>query len=114
MKIHLTLIAVALFAFGLIGCSKQPQSKAVTALKSYDLGVVDVSDGIQTTKDLGDGRVCVITPALQKDGSMILNMTLEESGKVLEKFRTQFDKHTSGFTMSVGHFSIAMNPRIKT
>jgi hypothetical protein len=114
MKIHLTLIAIGLFAFGLIGCSKQPQGKAVAALKTYDLGVVDVSDGIQTTNDLGDGRVCVITPALQKDGSMILNMKLEESGKVLEKFRAQFDKHTTGFTMRVGHFSIAMNPRIKT
>jgi hypothetical protein len=113
MKRHLLSIAIALFAFGLLGCSKQPQHKAEAPSKAYNLGVVEVSDGVQTTHDLGDGRVCVITPALQKDGSMMLNMSLEESGNVLEKFRAQFDKHTTGFTMRVGDFSIAMNPRVK-
>jgi len=113
MKILLTLLAVALLAFGLIGCSKQPQSKAAVALKNYDLGLVDVSDGIHTMHDLGDGRVCVIAPVLQKDGSMILNMKLEESGKVLEEFRTQFDKPCSGFTIGNGGFSITMKPHIK-
>lgn len=114
MKKHLTLIAITLFAFGLIGCSKQPQGQAAAPSKVYDLGVVEISDGIQTKHDLGDGRVCVITPALQKDGSMILNMRLEESGKVVTKFRAQYDRSTTGFTMRVGDFSIGMNPRIKS
>jgi hypothetical protein len=113
MKKHLTIIAIALFAFGLIGCSKQSQHKAEDPSKVYNLGVVEESDGVQTTHDLGDGMVCVITPSLQKDGSMMLNMSLEESGKVLEKFSAQFDRHTPGFTMRVGDFSIAMNPRVK-
>ena len=86
---------------------------AAAAEKAYDLGVVDVSDAIQTTHDLGGGRVCVITPALQQDGSMILNMQLEESGRVLERFRAEIDKHTTGFKMKAGHFTIAINPRVK-
>jgi hypothetical protein len=113
MKKYLTLIAITLFAFGLIGCSKQAQGKAAAPSKVYDLGVVEISDGIQTKHDLGDGRVCAITPALQKDGSMILNMRLEESGRLVTKFRVQFDKSTTGFTMRDGDFSIAMKPRIK-
>lgn len=113
MKIHLTLIAVGLFAFGVIGCSKQPQGKSVAALKTYDLGVVDVSDGIQTTNDLGDGRVCVITPAFQKDGGIKLNMRLEESGRLLDKFQAQFTGHCTGITMRDGDFSISISPRVK-
>lgn len=113
MKKYLTLIVVALFALGLTGCSKQSQHKAEAPSKVYNLGVVEVSDGIQTKHDLGDGRVCVVTPAFQKDGSIILNMMLEESGKFVTKFRAQYDSSTTGFTMRVGDFSIAMNPRAK-
>lgn len=112
MKKYLTLMAVTVFAFGLIGCSKQAQGKATAPSKVYDLGVVEISDGIQTKHDLGDGTVCVITPALQKDGTMILNMRLEESGRLLTKCRAHFDKGTTGFTMRDGDFSITMKPRV--
>ncbi len=88
MKRHLLSIVVALLTFELLGCSKQSQQKVdkvETPSKTYNLGMVEVSDGVQITHDLGDGKVCVITPALQKDGSMMLNMSLEESGKILDE-----------------------------
>src|ERR1035438_10324082 len=89
MKNRTSLIALALLALAFAGCSKHSSAAAVAHPKVYDLGVVEVSDGIQSRHDLGGGRVCIITPAIQKDGSVFLSMSVEESGKVLASPRAQ-------------------------
>ena len=111
MKYRTSLIALALFALAFTSCSKHSPDAAASQ-KVYDLGVVEVSDGIQSRHDLGGGRVCIITPAIQKDGSVLLSMRIEESGKLLQQMRA----HTGAdmaFQMSVGDLSIGMKPHIK-
>src|ERR1035437_6724078 len=83
MKYHTPLIIAALLASLFTGCSKHSPSAAAGS-KVTALGVVEVSDGVQSRHDLGGGRVCLITPAIRKDGSIFLALQIEEAGKVLE------------------------------
>ena len=112
MKHRTSLIALALLALAFAGCSKHSPDAVVASPKVYDLGVVEVSDGIQSRHDLGGGRVCIITPAIQKDGSILLSMKIEESGKVLQSLRAR-TRSDMPFQMSVGDISIGMKPHIK-
>jgi hypothetical protein len=112
MRNRSSLIVLALLALAFAGCSKHPPVAAIEHPKVYDLGVVEVSDGIQSRHDLGDGRVCIITPAVQKDGSVLLSMQIEESGRLLQQMRAQ-TRSDMPFSMSVGDLSIGMNPHIK-
>ena len=112
MKCRTALIAVALLAFTFASCSKHSPDATVAGPKVQDLGVVEVSDGVQTRHDLGGGRVCIITPTIQKDGSILLSMRVEESGKLLQQMRAQ-TKPDVPFRISVGDINIGMNPRIK-
>jgi hypothetical protein len=110
---HLTsLIALTLLPLAFAGCSKNPPNAAGARLEVYDFGVVEVSDGIPNRHDLGGGRVCIITPAIQKDGSVLLSMRVEESGKVVQLMRAQ-TRSDMQFQISGGGLSIAMNPHIK-
>ena len=110
MKNRTSLIALALLAFVFDGCSKHSPDAARP--KVQDLGVVEVSDGIQSRHDLGGGRVCIITPAIQKDGSVLLSMSLEESGKVLALPRAQ-TKSDMPVQISVGDIGVGLTPHIK-
>ena len=89
MNHRTSLIALALLVLAFAGCSKHSPGAAVAGPKVYDLGVVEVSDGIQSRHDLGGGRVCIITPAIQKDGSVLLSMRIEASGKLMQQMRAQ-------------------------
>src|ERR1019366_9672563 len=89
MKNRTSLIPLTLLALTFAGCSKHSPDAAAAHPKVQDLGVVEVSDGIQTRHDLGGGRVCIITPTVQKDGSVLLSMSIEEAGKVLASPRAQ-------------------------
>ena len=111
MKHRTSLIALTLLVLAFAGCSKHSPDAAARS-KVYDLGVVEVSDGIQSRHDLGGGRVCIITPAIQKDGSVLLSMRVEESGKLLQLMRAQ-TRSDMPFQMSVGDLSIGMKPHIK-
>lgn len=112
MKYRTSIIALALLALTFASCSKHSPDATVAGPKVQDLGVVEVSDGVQSRHDLGGGRVCIITPAIQKDGSILLSMRVEESGKLLQQMRAQ-TKSDVPFQISVGDISIGMNPRIK-
>ena len=112
MKNRISLIALALLALAFAGCSKHSPAAAVTHPKVYDLGVVEVSDGIQSRHDLGGGRVCIITPAIQKDGSVLLSMSVEESGNVLASPRAQ-TRSDMPVQISVGDIGIGLTPHIK-
>ncbi len=112
MKYHTSLIILALLALIFASCSKHSPDATVAGPKLQDLGVVEVSDGVQSRHDLGGGRVCIITPAIQKDGSILLSMRVEESGKLLQQMRAQ-TKSDVPFEISVGDICIGMNPRIK-
>jgi len=112
MKHHISLIALTLFSLAFIGCSKHSPDAALARQKVYDLGVVEVSDGIQSRHDLDGDRVCIITPAIQKDGSVLLSMRIEESGKLLQLMRAQTGNNIP-FQMTVGDLSIGMKPHIK-
>ena len=112
MKHRTSLIALTLLVLAFAGCSKHSPDAAAARSKVYDLGVVEVSDGIQSRHDLGGGRVCIITPAIQKDGSVLLSMRVEESGKLLQLMRAQ-TRSDIPFQMSVGDLSIGMKPHIK-
>lgn len=112
MKHRTSPITLVLLALAFAGCSKRSPDAAGARPKVYDLGVVEVSDGIQSRHDLGGGRVCIITPAVQKNGSVLLSLRVEESGKLLQLMRAQ-TRSDLPFQMSVGDLSIGMNPHIK-
>src|ERR1035438_9782656 len=112
MKNRTSLIALTSLALAFAGCSKHSPDAAVAHPKVQDLGVVEVSDGIQTRHDLGGGRVCIITPAIQKDGSVLLSMSVEESGKVLASPRAQ-TRSDMPLQISVGDIGIGLTPHIK-
>ena len=79
MKYHTSLITAALFAALFTACSKRPQDAAAVHPKAPDLGVVEVSDGIESRHDLGGGRVCVIKPTVKKGGSVLLAILIQET-----------------------------------
>lgn len=107
-----SLIALTLLALTLTGCSKHPPDAAAAHPKIQDLGVVEVTDGITTRHELSGGRVCIVTPAIQMDGSVLLTMSIEQNDEVLAKPRA---KTGSGvpFQISVGDVGIGMTPVIK-
>jgi hypothetical protein len=112
MKNRAPLIITALFISLLIGCSKH-SSVAVTALpKVYNLGVVEVSDGIVSRHDLGDGRVWIVTPAIQKDGSLLIALRIEQDGKLLSAPRVS-TKSDQGFEIMVGDVGVGFTPHLK-
>jgi hypothetical protein len=111
VKHRASLTALALLALTFVGCSKHSRDATVAGPQVRDLGVVEVSDGVQSRHDLGGGRVCVITPAIQKDGSVLLSMSIEESGKVLAKPRAQ-TRSGVPFQVSIGDIGIGMTPVI--
>src|SRR5277367_1382632 len=88
MKTRTSLIILASLTLALAGCSKH--SSGTTANQGVsDLGVIEVSDGVQIQRDLGSGRVCTIMPAIQKDGSVLLSLKITQDGKLLAAPRIQ-------------------------
>jgi hypothetical protein len=112
MKYRASLVALALLALTFAGCSRHPPGKTVAGPKVQDLGVVEVLDGVQSRHELGGGRICFITPTIQKDGSLLLSMSIEEAGKVLTRPRVQTASGMA-FQISVGDIGIGMTPVIK-
>jgi hypothetical protein len=112
MKNRTSLIALISLALAFAGCSKRSPDAGVAHPKVQDLGVVEVSDGIQTRHDIGGGRVCIITPTIQKDGSILLSMRIEEGGKVLASPRAQ-TKTDMPVHFSVGDIGVGLTPHIK-
>jgi hypothetical protein len=117
MKYRTSLIPLAFLALAFAGCSSPSPDAArpATALaypKHHDLGIVEVSDGIPSRHDLGGGRVCIITPAILKDGSIFLSMSVEKSGKVL----ASPSAHTGSDVpvwYSRGDISFGLTPHLK-
>jgi hypothetical protein len=107
------LIPLAALALTLAGCSTPPPD-TVTGAKPgvLDLGVIEVSDGVQSRHDLGGGRICVITPDVQEDGEMVLSMSVEEAGKVLVRPRVQ-TRSGVPFQFFVGDVTVHMRPVVK-
>ena len=70
MKKYISLVVLASFILSLAGCSKHSPTSAVP--QTTDLGVVEVSDGIPSSHRLADGRACVMTPTILKDGRVKL------------------------------------------
>ena len=88
-------------------------SDAVTAFpKVYNLGVVEISDGIVSRHDLGDGRVCIVTPTIQKDGSLLLALRIEQDGKLLSSPSVR-TKPNQGFEFTVGDVGVGFTPHLK-
>lgn len=117
MKYRTPLIALALLALAVAGCSKHSPDAAVAPPKVQDFGVVEVSDGVIIHRDLGDGRVCSIKPTVNKDGSVLLAMTIEvikwpDTNQILAKMKVvTFPDRAVEFT---DHgFGIGLTPHIK-
>jgi hypothetical protein len=79
MKYHTPLITAALLVSLFTGCSKH--SPTAASPKVTDLGIVEFSDKTPIRRDLGGGKVCVITPTMITNGSarqVMLAMTIEQ------------------------------------
>jgi len=111
MKTRTSLVVLASLAFALVGCSKHTAATKA-AQNTWNVGVVEVSDGVQIQRDLSGGRVCTIIPAVQKDGSVLMNLTLTQNGKLLTKARIQTGSDREA-VMTVGDISIDVTPHIK-
>ena len=59
------------------GCSRR--SPAAAQPTRTDLGVIEIADGKPSSHILSDGRVCVITPTILKDGNIELTTTINET-----------------------------------
>jgi hypothetical protein len=77
MKKYISLVVLASFILALAGCSKHLPTTAVP--KTTDLGVVEVSDGIPSSHRLADGRACVMTPTVLKDGRVKLGIRVGDT-----------------------------------
>jgi hypothetical protein len=73
MKNNTPLIIAALLISLFTGCSKHSQSANSIPV---NLGVVEVSDGVPSIHDIGDGKVCIVVPTIQKDGSVKIDITV--------------------------------------
>ena len=111
MKNHTSLIVAALVGLLIVGCSKHAQGTA-DAQKSFNLGVVEVSDGTPIRHDFGGGRVCTITPTILTNGDIGMECKIEESGKVVASPRMEA-KPGVPVMCSGGGISIELTPRIK-
>jgi hypothetical protein len=112
MKHRTSLVLATLLISLLGGCSKQSPTATQQNPKGVALGVVDVSDGVESRHDIGDGRVCKIMPAVQKDGSLLLNLKIEEGGRLLAplKVQTLSDRPVE---VSLGEIGFSLTPHIK-
>jgi hypothetical protein len=77
MKKYISLVVLASFILSLAGCSKH--SPTATDSGFTDLGVVEVSDGIPSSHRLADGRACVLTPTVLKDGQVKLTIRVGDT-----------------------------------
>ena len=112
MKNRTSLAALTLLALTFAGCSKH--SSATTAKQNdWDLGVVEVSDGVQLQRDLGGGRVCTIMPAFQKDGSVLMSLKLTQDGRLLASPRIQTGSDRPA-VMTIGDICIDVTPHFRT
>jgi hypothetical protein len=112
MKYRTSLVGLALVALIFAGCSKHPPEAGSANPNVKDFGVVEVTNGVQSRFEMGGGKVCFLTPTLQQDGSLMLAMTVEESGKVVSRPRV-VTRSGMAFQISVGDFGIGMTPVIK-
>jgi hypothetical protein len=74
MKNSTPLIIAALLVSLFTGCSKHSQPANPIPV---NLGVVEVSDGVPSIHNIGDGKVCIVVPTIQKDGSVKIDITVE-------------------------------------
>src|SRR5690242_7550231 len=71
MKNHTSLMLAAWFAFTVVGCSKRAPSVAPSAQPiNATLGLVEVSDGVTTRQDVGNGLACIIKPTVLQEGGI--------------------------------------------
>ena len=79
-----------------------------------NLGVIEVSDGVQSRHDLGDGKACIITPTIHNDSIVVLEAEFEESGKLLalpkQRVQTVSGRPATFFD---GTISFELTPYIK-
>ena len=112
MKNRASRIILASLTLALAGCSKH--SSATTAKQNdWNLGVVEVSDGVQIQRDLGGGRVCTIMPAIQKDGSVLMSLKIMQDGRLLASPRIQTGSDRRA-VMTIGDVSIDVTPHFRT
>jgi hypothetical protein len=112
MKHYTSPIIAALLVLLFAGCSKHPVGTTAVSPKVPDLGVVEVSDGIPSRHDLGGGRVCTIIPAIQKDGSIMLTLKIEQDGKLLAMPRVQ-TLSGRAIIARAGDIGVELTPEIK-
>jgi hypothetical protein len=114
MKNHISLVVLASVTLILDSCSKHSSITTPASTKDLDLGVVEVSDGIPSRHDLGDGKVCIVTPTIQKENTVVLEVQFEKSGKLLSspKQRVQTVPGRPA-TFFDGDISFEITPHIK-
>ena len=119
MKNHTPLIIAALIVSIFTGCSKHTQTATPLAPAkpiAVTLGVVEVSDGVSSRHDIGDGRVCIIKPTILKDGSVRLAITVNETNSSAERFVSSLGVETlpdEAVEMENGVISVSLKPHIK-
>jgi hypothetical protein len=110
MKYFASLVAFCL----LVGCSEKTSHKAESKAPStaMEMGIIEVADGVKMLFDLGSGKTCSITPTFQKEGMVLLEMIVEENGKVVSRPRvlTSFD---TGVSIFDGTTSVSFTARKK-
>jgi hypothetical protein len=112
MKYQTPLIGIMSVAMLFTGCSKHSAGAVASHPKVQNLGVVEVSDGIQSQHGLGGGRICIVTPTMLKDGNVLLDLRIEEAGNLLSAPRI-ITKPDQAVEISVGDIGVGFTPHIK-
>jgi hypothetical protein len=120
MKNFMLVMTVAVATVLFAGCQKEEAQAARPTLQPKsptiaDLGVVEVSDGVEVRRDLSDGKVCVIMPKVLADGSV--EMVISVSDPKLPKVRPSSMKVTTlsdqPVQISNGAFAFTLTARVK-
>jgi hypothetical protein len=97
-----------MLAFIFVGCSSRaPVTTKPAQPLAVTLGLVEVSDGVTTRQDIGDGLVCIIKPSVLKQGLVHyvrIHFTIVEThssgDKIVAELGGVFDPDISGILSS--------------
>ncbi|MDB6056411.1 MAG: hypothetical protein JWO95_255, partial [Verrucomicrobiales bacterium] len=105
----LTIVIVAL-SMAVTSCSKHSDTRSQT--KQTDLGVIQVSNGVTTQHDLGNGQICTITPTISTNGTIVLQMEVKKGGEIISRPRISTTSGV-GVGIEIGEVNIALTPVLK-
>jgi hypothetical protein len=94
------------------GCSKS-SSQQGSSPQAFDIGSVELADGVASRHDLGGGMACVLTAEPLNSSSIGLIAVLEKAGKKIASTRVMPAPIGVPLDISFGNVRVQLTARIK-